>query len=76
MARLREAGVKIIATTVHGAKPADIQFLSEPVALLIGNEGQGVPADLHSEGRWSGDDSLPRSGREPQCGGGNQRAAL
>jgi TrmH family RNA methyltransferase len=49
MARLREAGVKIIATTVHGAKPVDIQFLSEPVALLIGNEGQGVPADLISK---------------------------
>jgi TrmH family RNA methyltransferase len=49
MARLREAGVRIIATTVHGAKPADIQILSEPIALLIGNEGQGVPADLISK---------------------------
>jgi len=49
MARLREAGVRIIATTVYGAKPADIQILSEPIALLIGNEGQGVPADLISK---------------------------
>jgi RNA methyltransferase, TrmH family len=43
---LREAGVKIVATTVSGADPANIQILSEPVALLIGNEGNGLPTAL------------------------------
>ena len=46
MARLREAGVQLLATTVQGAQPADLVDLAEPVALLIGNEGNGVPLDL------------------------------
>jgi TrmH family RNA methyltransferase len=44
--RLRDAGVNIVATTVNGAQPADLIDLAEPVALVIGNEGNGVPADL------------------------------
>ncbi len=44
--QLREAGVKLVATTVHGGNPSDIQILSEPVALLIGNEGNGLPTEL------------------------------
>jgi TrmH family RNA methyltransferase len=44
--RLREAGVRILATTVQGAEPADLVDLAMPVALLIGNEGNGVPMDL------------------------------
>jgi TrmH family RNA methyltransferase len=43
---LRGASVKILATMVQGAQPADLVDLAEPVALLIGNEGNGVPADL------------------------------
>ena len=43
---LREAEVRILTTAVQGAQPADLVDLSEPVALLIGNEGNGVPADL------------------------------
>jgi len=43
---LREAGVKIWTTTVHGAKPADRVDLAGPIAILIGNEGNGVPADV------------------------------
>ncbi len=46
MERLREAGVKIWTTTVRGAQPADFVDLAGPVALLIGNEGNGVPVDL------------------------------
>jgi len=46
MERLREAGVRILATTVQGAKPADLVDLAMPVALVIGNEGNGVPVDL------------------------------
>jgi RNA methyltransferase, TrmH family len=43
---LRKAGVKIWTTTVHGAQPADMVDLAGPSALLIGNEGNGVPVDL------------------------------
>jgi RNA methyltransferase, TrmH family len=46
VARLRDAGVKLLATTVLGAQPADLVDLSGSVALLIGNEGNGVPASL------------------------------
>jgi TrmH family RNA methyltransferase len=46
LANLREAGVRILTTTVQGAQPAELADLSGPVALLIGNEGNGVPADL------------------------------
>jgi RNA methyltransferase, TrmH family len=45
-AHLRAAGVKILATTVHAAQPADLVDLTGPVALLIGNEGDGVPMRL------------------------------
>ena len=44
--QFREAGVRILTTTVQGAQPADIADLTGPIALLIGNEGNGVPADL------------------------------
>jgi TrmH family RNA methyltransferase len=45
-ARLHEAGVRIWTTAVHGAEPADRIDLAGPVALLIGNEGNGVPQAL------------------------------
>jgi TrmH family RNA methyltransferase len=45
-ARLLEAGVKIWTTTMHGAQPADLVDLAGPVALLIGNEGNGVSDHL------------------------------
>jgi RNA methyltransferase, TrmH family len=52
VARLRKAGVRLIATTVNGAQAANLVDLAEPVALLIGNEGNGVPAALaeHADG--------------------------
>ena len=43
---LHEANVKIWTTTVHAAEPADLVNLAGPVALLIGNEGNGVPDEL------------------------------
>lgn len=46
---LREAGVRVLTTTVEGAQPADLVDLAEPVALLIGNEGNGVPPNLASK---------------------------
>ena len=35
-----------LATTTQGAQPAKLVNLAEPVALMIGNEGNGVPVDL------------------------------
>ncbi len=43
---LRQAGIKIWTTTIHQGQPADLVDLSGPVALLIGNEGNGVPPAL------------------------------
>lgn len=53
MENLREAGVKIFATTVVAGQPADLVDLSVPLAFLIGNEGSGLPAELaaHSDGQ-------------------------
>ncbi len=44
--KLHEAGVKILATTVRAAQPADLVDLAGPVALIIGNEGNGVADEL------------------------------
>ena len=43
---LRQANVKIWTTTVLAAEPADLVNLAGPIALLIGNEGNGVPEEL------------------------------
>ncbi|MGA3161265.1 MAG: RNA methyltransferase [Terracidiphilus sp.] len=48
-ARMRKAGVKIWTTAVHGAKAADRIDLAGPVALVIGNEGNGVPRELAAQ---------------------------
>lgn len=45
-ARLRAAGVKTWTTAARGAMAADRVALTGPVALLMGNEGNGVPAEL------------------------------
>jgi len=45
LTRLREAGLRVLTTRVQGAEPADLVDLAG-VALVIGNEGNGVPADL------------------------------
>lgn len=44
--RLRESGLKIFTTTASRAEPAELVDLTGPVALLIGNEGNGVPKPL------------------------------
>ena len=45
-ARLRKTGVKIWTTAVNGAEAADRVDLTGPVALMIGNEGNGVPQEM------------------------------
>jgi TrmH family RNA methyltransferase len=46
LVRLREAGVTVWTTAMQGAKSADAVDLACPVALLIGNEGNGVAQEL------------------------------
>ena len=48
-ARLREACVKIWTTAIRGAESANRIDLAGPVALLIGNEGNGVPEQLATQ---------------------------
>jgi TrmH family RNA methyltransferase len=40
---LREAGARILTTTVDAAEPLDMVDLTGPVAIILGNEGNGVP---------------------------------
>lgn len=47
--KLHEAGVKILATAVHAAQPAELVDMAGPVALIIGNEGNGVADDLAAQ---------------------------
>jgi RNA methyltransferase, TrmH family len=49
LGRLREAGIQLLAATMNGAQLAPAADLAEPVAFLIGNEGNGVPEDLALE---------------------------
>jgi TrmH family RNA methyltransferase len=44
--RLRASGVAILVAAARAASPADHVLLAHPTALLIGNEGNGVPADV------------------------------
>jgi TrmH family RNA methyltransferase len=44
--RLREGSVKSLATAVRDAEPANLADLAAPLALLIGNEGNGVPHEI------------------------------
>ncbi len=46
---LHEAGVKVFATTVRAAQPAELVDMTGPVALIIGNEGNGVAGDLAAQ---------------------------
>jgi TrmH family RNA methyltransferase len=49
MMRLLEANVKTLATAVREAAPANEVDLTGPVALLIGNEGNGLSEELAAE---------------------------
>jgi RNA methyltransferase, TrmH family len=45
-ARLRAGKVTVWTTAARGAEPADRAALERPSALIIGNEGNGVPPEL------------------------------
>jgi TrmH family RNA methyltransferase len=44
--RLREAGVRMFTTVLRGGTPAHDTDLTEASAILIGNEGSGVPDEV------------------------------
>jgi RNA methyltransferase, TrmH family len=46
LAHLREAGVRLLTTTMDAGQPANLAELAAPIAFLIGNEGSGVATDL------------------------------
>jgi TrmH family RNA methyltransferase len=43
---LSEAGIRILATLPHDAQPLTEVELAQPIALLIGSEGNGIPPEL------------------------------
>jgi TrmH family RNA methyltransferase len=50
---LRESGMRILTTTVLGAEPADMVNFTGPIAIVIGNEANGVPEGIaeHADSR-------------------------
>lgn len=52
IAQLREAGIRTLITAARGGERATSADLRKPVALFIGNEGRGVPAEVaaHADG--------------------------
>lgn len=44
--RMRELGLRLIATSSHKGRPVDHAALTGPLAVLIGSEGAGLPSDL------------------------------
>ncbi|HLY39597.1 MAG TPA: RNA methyltransferase [Terracidiphilus sp.] len=47
--QLRKAGVTVLTTSSHASAPAHQVDLAHPTALLIGNEGNGVPEDIAAQ---------------------------
>ena len=47
--RLRESGLRLLATSSHGGTPADQANLSGSVAMFVGNEASGLPRELVSQ---------------------------
>jgi len=60
LTQLRFAGLRILTTAVQGAESAINAHLAGPTALLIGNEGNGVPEELAS--RCDGSITIPTPG--------------
>jgi TrmH family RNA methyltransferase len=49
LAKLRSQSVRLIATSSHKGTPLDQTRLTEPSAVLIGNEGAGLPRHLTAQ---------------------------
>jgi TrmH family RNA methyltransferase len=49
LAELRSRGVRLVATSSHKGTPLSASDLAGPLALLVGNEGAGLPRDVLRE---------------------------
>ena len=49
ISRLRQAGLRLIATSSHAHTSADQSDLARPLAFFIGSEGSGLPRELMSQ---------------------------
>ena len=49
LGRMREYGLRLIATASHKGTPLDQAKLAGPLAIFIGSEGAGLPRDLIKE---------------------------
>jgi TrmH family RNA methyltransferase len=49
LSAMRERGLRIVATSSHKSIPIQEADLTGPLAIIIGNEGAGVPRDLLKE---------------------------
>ena len=54
MSALRDAGLRVLATTVDGEVSLDDADLSGPTAWLFGPEAHGLPAGIRGHGRQTG----------------------
>ncbi len=45
-AQLKKTGVKVLTAAARGTSASDLAGLARPVALIIGNEGNGIPSAL------------------------------
>jgi TrmH family RNA methyltransferase len=46
---MRHHGIRILATSSHKSIPLQEADLTGPLAIIVGNEGAGVPRDLLKE---------------------------
>lgn len=49
LSRLRDAGLRLLATSSHDGMPADQANLAGPIAFFVGNEGSGLTRALMSQ---------------------------
>jgi TrmH family RNA methyltransferase len=47
-AKLREQGLRLVATSSHQGTPVDQTELAQPLAVFLGSEGAGLPRDVMS----------------------------
>ena len=71
---LKDRGLRVVASSSHKGRPADQIDLSGPLALLIGNEGAGLPAEILGEAdEWV---TIPHSSRVESLNAGIAAAIL
>jgi TrmH family RNA methyltransferase len=71
---LKDRGLRVVASSSHKGRPVDQIDMSGPLALLIGNEGAGLPAEILGEAdEWV---TIPHSSRVESLNAGIAAAIL